>query len=221
MGGPSPVSPESNPFPMVAAVHFFAMPEDETLLLDYILASNTVRLFPWEAMDINNPILLGPGELPPQSAAQQRYGIVDQTLGSICFIGERPARLTSDRASSFVFDQMNWDNSSPSAGQGIVDWNRTPALFWDRGTVTADGELGVGNIGSQADAMDDISADYRKWVNRVMNWVKRKGVKVAQNGTLTPEAQGLNVRIGFLNAVFALPGAMAFFHSGGSSERWA
>lgn len=201
---------------MVAAVHFFATPTDEKMLLDFVLASETVRLFPWRSMDVANPILLDAPKLPAQSEFQQRYGIVDYSLGTICFIQERPTKFEPHRAGTFVINTTNWDNASPSKGQGIVDWNRTAALFWDRGMVTSDGALVVGNIGSQADAMDDISGAYRKWVNRVMNWVRRKGVKVAQNGQLTPEAAGLNVHINFMNSMFALPDALALFRAGGS-----
>jgi hypothetical protein len=205
---------------MVAAVHFFATPTDEKALLDYVLSSATARLFPWVSMDITNPIFLARSDLPNQSESRQCFGIVDHSLGTICFIEERPTKYAPNRAKAYVFDKMNWDIASPLEGQGIVDWNRTAALYWDRGTVTANGDLGVGSIGSQADAMDDISVDYRKWVNRVMNWVRRKSVKVAQNGQLTPEAAGLNLRIGCMNSVFALPDAMEYFHAGGGSREW-
>ena len=205
---------------MVAAVHFFATDEDEKSLLDYVLASDSVRLFPWATMDINDPTLLDRKEqLPTQSEGQQRYGIVDHSLGSICFHSDRPTWIEGVQARTYVFDRTNWDNASPADGHGIVDWNRTPALFWERGTVTANGALGVCNIGSQADAMDDISADYRKWVNRVMNWVKHKGTKVAQNAELTSESQGLSLKIEIMNSVFALPYAMEFFRGGGSNRR--
>ena len=205
---------------MVAAVHFFATDEDEQALLDYVLASDSVRLFPWATMDTTAPTLLDREQLPAQSEDHQRYGIVDYSLGSICFHAERPSQIEQGRARTYVFNRMNWNNSSPPEGCGIVDWNRTAALLWDRGTATPSGDLGVGNIGSQADTMDDVSADYRKWVNRVMNWVKRKGTKVAQNAELTSEAKGLSLRIEFMNSVFALPKAMEFFRAGGSAREW-
>lgn len=205
---------------MVAAVHFFATDEDEQSLLDYVMASESVRLFPWVTMPITDPVLLDRKQLPVQSRDQQRYGIIDFSLGSICFHRSRPSEIEQARARTYVLDQMNWDSAPPAEGQGMVDWNRTPALFWERGTIDSNGGLSVGTIGSQADAMDAVSNDYRKWVNRVMNWVRRRGTKVAENAELTPEAQGLNLQVGFMNSLFALPSALAFFRAGGSNQTW-
>jgi hypothetical protein len=38
--------------------------------------------------------------------------------------------------------------------------------------------LGVSQLGSQADAMAAISADYERWVNQTTGWIRRKGTKV-------------------------------------------
>ena len=203
---------------MVAAVHFFATPADEELLFNYVLTSEAVKLFPWASMDMASPTFLDPGELIAQTESPQRYGIVDQALGSIHFIGVRPTRSEPGKAKAHVMNLLNWDGASPERGQGLIDSNHTPALFWKRGSLTEGGGLGVGDIGSQADAMDDISADYRKWVNRVMNWVRRRGVKVLQDAQLTPAAEGFDLSVQFMNAVYALPGAMEFFQAGGKSH---
>ncbi|WP_339747936.1 hypothetical protein [uncultured Rubinisphaera sp.] len=205
---------------MVAAVHFFATPEDEGLLLDYALSADTVRIFPWITMDMTSPAHLNRSNMPLQTTTKQHYGIINYAIGTICFIGERPQTYEPNRVKAYVFNQINWDRSKPKSGEGIVDWNRTAALFWERAAISDEGAIGVGHIGSQADAMDDISSDYRKWVNRVMNWVRRKGVKVAKNGQLTPDAEGFNLKVGFMNSVYALPNAMQFFRNGGCSIPW-
>ncbi len=203
---------------MVAAVHFFATPADEELLFNYVLTSEAVKLFPWASMEMASPAFLDPSELIAQTESPQSYGIVDHALGSIRFIGARPIKSEPGKAKAHVMNLLNWDGSSPEQGQGIMDSNHSAALFWERGRLTEGGGLGVGSIGSQADAMEDISADYRKWVNRVMNWVRRRGVKVLQDAQLTPAAEGFDLSVGFMNAVYALPGAMEFFQSGGTSH---
>jgi hypothetical protein len=68
--------------------------------------------------------------------------------------------------------------------------------------------------------MDAISADYRRWVNRVMSWVRRKGIKVWQDGKRTPEAANLDIDVPHLGPAFALPGAMKFFQAGGVAARY-
>ncbi len=211
--------PYSTPI-VVAAVQFFATVRDEKSLLDCVVTSEAVRLFPRAAMDVSHPTFLDPADLPAQSELPQHYGIIDLTLGAIVFICARPSGCEPGGAKALFFNPRNWDLASPRPGQGIVDWNRTPALFWRRGTVTPRDDLGAGEIGSRADAMDDISPDDRRWVNRVMRWVRRKGVLVARNGRLTPEAEGLDIRVGFMNSLYALPDAMEFFRSGGSSRLW-
>lgn len=204
---------------MVAAVNFFATQTDERHLLEKILAPGDTRLFPWCPMDIDAPLFVNREDLHKQTASQQRYGIIDYRLGIISFIGERPTTCEPNRVKSYVFDQINWDSMAPGPGKGIVNWDRTPALFWDRGTVSQDGSLRVGNIGSQASSMDDISPEYRKWVNRVMGWVRRKSVKVAQEGELTPDASAFDIRVSTLNVFYAMPAAMEFFRGGGKGRQ--
>ena len=200
---------------MVAGIHFYATPDDERQLLDFAMSSGQARLFPWRKMTVAKPTFFDVAKLKAQSERTQCYGIVDQTYGPIRFIGERPTELEPNHARTYVFDLMNWDREAPTPGEGIVNWNRTPALFWERGELSSDGEMGVGEIGSQADNMAEVSIEYRKWVNRVMSWVRRKGVKVAHMGKLTDDAVGLKFRIELLNTVYALPEAMEFFRAGG------
>lgn len=52
-----------------------------------------------------------------------------------------------------------------------MDSNASPVLFWQPGTAS-DYAITLSELGSQADAMDAISADYARWVNRAMNWEK-------------------------------------------------
>ena len=73
--------------------------------------------------------------------------------------------------------------------------------------------IGVSQIGSQADAMAAISADYGHWVNRTTAWIRRKGTKVwgLEQGTVRPD---LNIQLGFINSVYALPGALRALEQG-------
>ncbi len=71
----------------------------------------------------------------------------------------------------------------------------------------------MGDIGSQADAMQAISTDYERWVNRVMGWIRRHGTRVwgADTGQARPD---LDIQLPFVNAVYALPGALSDLASG-------
>jgi hypothetical protein len=204
---------------MVAAVHFFATENDEQLLLDYVFASSECRLFPWIKMNADSPVFLDRRALPPQSEAVQRFGILNPTLGEIHFVMHRPTEGRPDRFKSTVINQLNWEKWAPAPGEGIVDWDQTPALFWERCKYTAAGTLILGNIGTQATAMEDMSPEYRLWVNRVMAWVRRNGSKVAQAGKLTSAADGLDLKVTIWSSLFALPDAMRHFESGSAGRQ--
>ena len=77
--------------------------------------------------------------------------------------------------------------------------------------------IGVSQLGSQADAMAAISADYERWVNRTIGWIRRKGTKVwgLEQGTVRPD---LNIELGFINSVYALPGAFRALEQGAAGR---
>jgi len=113
---------------------------------------------------------------------------------------------------SGVFNRLNWEQLNPSRDEALVDSNVSPVLLWTPATH-AEGVLGSGNIGSQADSMSAVSADYERWVNRVMNWVRRKGTKVwgLQAQGVRPD---LDVRRTDVTTVFALPDALVALEGG-------
>jgi hypothetical protein len=93
-----------------------------------------------------------------------------------------------------------------------TDVNFSPVLFWRPGRAV-EGTVGVSDIGSQADAMARVSAEYQRWVNRVIGWVRRKGVKVwgLERAAIRPD---LDIRIPFVNTVYALPHALEALEKG-------
>ena len=114
-------------------------------------------------------------------------------------------------ARSVVFNRVNWERR-----------HRAPARGWWTGTERrrcsargghTDGVLGVAGLGSQAESPISISADYHRWVNRSMAWVRRRGVKV-WGLEPTDRAGDVDVTLPILNSVFALPGAMAALRAG-------
>jgi hypothetical protein len=172
-------------------------------------------------MPVTEPEFIDPDCLPSQTDISQKYGILNAGLGEIEFISRRPTMADATSARSLVGNQINFDRMGPEEGEGIVDWESTPALFWRRSTRRSDGRLGTGDIGSQADAMHQIGEDYKKWVNRVTGWVRRNSTKVMQNRLLTSEASGLRIKVAFSNAVYAMPDAMHQFRNGVASQYWA
>jgi hypothetical protein len=89
-------------------------------------------------------------------------------------------------------------------------------MFWQLGEQAAS-VLHVNTIGSQADSMAAVSTAYEQWVNRVMNWVRRKGTKVwgLERDTVRPD---LDIQLSFVNTVYALPGALRELETGASGR---
>ena len=121
----------------------------------------------------------------------------------------------AEQSRSGVFSRINWERMKPRSGDGLVDSNSSPVLLWTPATDT-DGGLVSGNIGSQADSMSAVSRDYERWVNRVMDWVRRRGTKVwgLEAHDTRPD---LNVRRTDVTTVFALPDALSALEEGATA----
>jgi len=196
---------------MVSAAHFFATAEDEADLCGYIETTADVLCFPFGATKLDDSTciaLSGRGDL-------QRLGILNRGFGAVRFI--RPASPGfRANAKVGVMNHLNWQGAQPGTHEGIIDWNATPALYWSRGHVVEQA-MTPSDIGSQADSMHAISDDYARWVNRVMNWIKRRGKKVSGRGQEATFGD-YDIDLPFQNAVYALPGALNFFKLGGRGQ---
>lgn len=200
---------------MVGAVHFFATRADEDLLLDHLGVPERARLFPWVPMSPDAPVYLERADLGDRT----QVGILDPALGSVVLARPGSAAFTGDPARSRVLNRLNWTRQGPRREQGIVDWDRTPALFWERGRRAGD-VLTPSSLGSQAEAPAAISEDYRRWVDRCKGWVRRRGTTVwdwhAAGGT-----SPFDVRLPFANRCVALPGALDVLRAGGRGRATA
>ncbi len=191
---------------MVAAVHFYATESDQHALLDYLGEPDTVSLHPW-------PVIGPTIERLDRATALRTAQVMVAHADFGPPVGVRPASdgWASDIRAQ-VFNTLNWDRLRPAEDEALVDSNASPVLFWQPAAVT-DGVLRAGNIGSQADSMAAVSADYERWVKRVMNWVRRQSERVwgLERGDLRP---AFDIDIAHVSAVYALPGARAALASG-------
>ncbi len=115
-----------------------------------------------------------------------------------------------------MFNRLNWGRLHPKPDEALVDSNASPVLLWIPATQS-EGVLASGNIGSQADSMGAVSADYERWANRVMNWVRRRGTQVwgLEGHDVRPD---LDLRRPDVTTVFALPGARAALEGGATGN---
>lgn len=129
-------------------------------------------------------------------------GVLASDMGDARWLApEDPAFSLSGRSS--LFYRINWDREP---GRKLLDVESTPALYWERGS-TSSPVLTPSQIGSQAESLKRVSDEYRRWVNRVMSWVRRNGVAVWDCSDPSKPIPHGDVNLPFVNTVYALPGA--------------
>jgi hypothetical protein len=111
-----------------------------------------------------------------------------------------------------VFNRLNWQRLSPSGKEGLIDSNISPVLLWRAGHSN-DSVLRVSEIGSQADSMRAVSPEYERWANRIMGWVRRRGIRSGdcKDATSAPIWTSLWP---WVSTIYALPGALAALEAG-------
>ncbi|MDR7080838.1 hypothetical protein J2X01_000107 [Arthrobacter ginsengisoli] len=191
---------------MVTAAFYFATPEDQETLLDYLGEPDKVTLHPWPVVRFPLDVLTR-----EEALAGPQVFIVNRHLGPPAAI--RPGDSAMDEPTrAGVFNRLNWDRLRPPPDRALVDSNASPVLFWEPAGLSNE-VIGVSQLGSQADAMAAVSVDYERWVNRTIGWIRRKGSKVwgLEQGTVRPD---LDIQLGFVNSVYALPGALRGLEQG-------
>jgi hypothetical protein len=191
---------------VVAAVHFYATNSDQMHMLDYLGEPDEVTLRPWPVLG-SPPVALS----REVALATEQVMVVSRALGQpVLLRAGDPAMAEPSRAG--VFNRINWDRLKPKPNEGLVDSNTSPVLLWTPATQGEDG-LRSGSIGSQADSMSAVSRDYERWVNRVMNWMRRKGTRV-WGLTVQDQRSDLDLRRADVTMVYALPEAFRVLEGG-------
>lgn len=190
---------------MVGATYYYADANDEEDLLDYLESGTRVTLRRWPLHDANEDLTRA------AALSTSRVLVVSSMLGEPAFIGkEHPA--TREPTASGVFNLINLESARRAGGEAIVDFNVSPVLFWQPGSISA-AELRRGSIGTQADSPKNISAEYDQWIKRVASWIRRRGTPVwgLEGPAVRPD---LNINIPTTNSTFALPGALRLLEAG-------
>lgn len=191
-------------------MHYFASVSDQAELLDYLGEPEVVTLHPWPIVDSPLAVLTR-----KEALSRSQVMIVRGDLGppTVLHPGDQ-AMGASTRAG--VFNRLNWEHLRPTLGQGLVDSNASPVIFWEPGTE-GDSAVHASAIGSQADSMSAISGDYERWVKRITGWVRRKGTRVwgLDQSNVRPD---LDIRLRHVSNVYALPDALAALEGGAAGR---
>jgi hypothetical protein len=191
---------------VVATVHFYGTPTDQLQLLDFLGEPEDVTLQDWPLVSSSAPPLTRQAAL-----SRSKVMVVSRALGEPSVVRSGDPAM-AERSRSGVFNRLNWERLKPKQDEALVDSNASPVLLWVPATHV-EGTLDSGHIGSQAESMSAVSADYERWANRVMNWVRRRGTKVwgLQAQDVRPD---LNLLRTDVTTVFALPDALVALEGG-------
>ncbi|TFC54548.1 MULTISPECIES: hypothetical protein [unclassified Cryobacterium] len=196
---------------MVTAVYFYADAHDTAELLDFFRYGDEVSLHPWPL--VREPAL---SYTPEEAVRDGTVMLRSNRFSAPVILRDGDSAFTSP-ARAAVFNQINRERLNPSAENGwLVDSNLSPVLLWNPGQSTST-ELRTSSIGSQADSMRSVSADYERWVNRVMSWIRRRGTAVwgLDRSNVRPD---LDIDLEFLNSVYALPSALRRLEEGAAGR---
>lgn len=190
---------------MVGAAYYVGTTVDHNSLLDFLDEPDVVSLHPWFNLS----------DAPPLqrdiAMTQDKIMVVSSRLGGPVGLDAK-AVMSGPHDRSWMFNRLNLDSLRPRGDERLVDSNLSPVLLWEpsRPRETA---LGVSRIGTQADSPEAVSPEYAKWVRRTASWVSRRGSKVwgVDQRETRPD---LDIDLGFLNGVYALPDALCALESG-------
>ena len=196
---------------MVAAVHFSADSRDEHELLACLLSTGERKLFVPNPMRIGHPEFIAPED----ALLSDVVCVLDAGLGDI-----RLVRPPSDKFDSSTKRAMlnlwAWNRSTTGPDDGLVDWERTPAVCWYRGSESGEA-LFQSTLRTHASSMAGISPDYERWVKRTMAWIRRRGTSVS-TATAEGRESEYDVFVTGGSAVYALPGALEYLAAGGAAR---
>ena len=191
---------------MVTGIHYYATDSDQNALLDYLGVPNTATLHPWPVLDEPLQHLTRVDAL-----TRSHVMVVSSALGPpVSDLATDRATFTSAR--SQVFNHLNRERLNLAPTDALIDSDVSPVLLWKPATA-AGRVLHIGDIGSQAESMEAVSADFARWVNRVMGWIRPRGTRVwgLERHALRPD---LDVSMSIVSSVYALPDALLQLENG-------
>ncbi|MDM7883979.1 MULTISPECIES: hypothetical protein [Curtobacterium] len=191
---------------MVAGIEFYASHDDVDAFLDHVGEGRTSTIWPWPVVQ-SEPVSLTREE----ACAERAVMVLSGAFGPPVVL-HRDDPAVQDGSLTAVLAAITFERVAPEPGLGIVDPDRSPVLLWQPGQVH-DRALRPHSIGSQARAMQAVAPAYEQWVRRVTSWIRRHGTKVwgLEQQAVRPD---LDIRLGTVSAVYALPGALRLLEAG-------
>ena len=201
----------------MATVRFFCSPSEELQLLNY-LATDGALCWTYGPADAGHLPLVQADGLPSWDLPLKLY-IWAPRLGPLEWFEMRPEMRFSGSHAQLLEGRNRSANVYLGPGQRLLDEEKSPVLVYTRGQLDS-GDPTVAlrsscQLRAPVSKPITLSADYNRWVNKCLGWVRRRGSLVhnhRQRHRTLPNPQMI------VSAFYALPEARADIDSGES--RW-
>ena len=197
---------------MTANVDFFCTKSEEQIVIRYLLKDKNVVMY-----DVFGDKLRQSDTTTLVSSSDWESELslffLHAELGDWVLHATRPhVELNANHGQlvASLLARERWDQSSMSHGEGLIDFERSPALVYRRGQRKS-GRIRASRLTACPSRLSGVSVEYEKWVKRALGWVRRKGEIVHDYRTqsrVIPNPDHL------LTTTYAWPEAKAVIDSG-------
>ncbi len=190
---------------MVAGIEFYASHDDVDAFLDHVGEGRTSTIWPWPVVQ-SEPVSLTREE----ACAERAVMVLSGAFGPPVVL-HRDDPAVQDGSLTAVLAAITFERVAPEPGLG--SWTPIAPRCSSGNRVRCT----IGRCGRTASVprrgMQAVAPAYEQWVRRVTSWIRRHGTKVwgLEQQAVRPD---LDIRLGTVSAVYALPGALRLLEAG-------
>jgi hypothetical protein len=196
---------------MTAQIQYFCDLNDEQAVLDRLTADEAIAVFDLDGQRMTEIPEFSVEKIAPWPKFVCLYLWANE-LGPLRWHEDRP-KAEGPTHRSFVmrlFAREDWDRSEAVAGDRLLDQDLSPGLCYKRPEMW-EGKMGPCTLIAPPSSLERVGAEYAKWVNRCVGWIRRRGKIV--HGWRSPSTVIPNPHH-ILNTVYAFPSAMKIIEGG-------
>ncbi|XAM00481.1 hypothetical protein OT109_03635 [Phycisphaeraceae bacterium D3-23] len=197
---------------MTASVDFFCTANEELQVFRYLTKDACVEVYD-AARDMVRQRDAKVLDDLPEWHSELKLFFLHSASGQWVLHTTRPdvdLNANHDQLVASLIARDRWDHSDIISNQGLIDFERSPALVYIRGQRSSR-TIRASQLVAYPSRLASVSIDFERWVKRVLGWVRRKGEIV--HDYRTPSCSIPNPDH-LLTTTYALPEAKILIDSG-------
>lgn len=196
---------------MTAQIQYFCDSKDEQAVLARLTADEAIAVFELDGRRMTEIPDFTIEKIAPWPAFVCLY-LWAKDFGPLRWHRDRP-NVEGPTHRSLVmrlFAREDWDRSGSAKGDRLLDQDLSPGLCYKRPEML-EGRQGPCTLIAPPSSLERVGADYARWVNRCIGWIRRRGKIVHDwraRSMVIPNPHHL------LNTVYAFPSARELLEGG-------